>query len=251
MNNKSFSVFLFFFSFFLPLFLLSCSNSAQEHAPEEELPTLRYAAKSLYDSTIWTEELEHNRLTSDISAVPRVSSRINLSPLVMLAANPSDSEKVFPSLASFGSLDTSLISKNLREVLSSFAEAISKNKPADSFMVSDCIYSLALFYIDFNRIFAQCFELDKSQESEPEKSESEEAPAEAGKEGESPTEVKAEETVYFTSFVIGQPFLDGVCYEVPLKFFGEKATLTLSVFCAENSGSWKIDQVQIADWEIF
>lgn len=250
MNNKKVFLFLFFFSLLYSLFFISCSNSTQENTVDEESQTLRYTAKTLYDSTIWTEELEFNRLTSDISAVPKVSSRINLSPLVLLAAGTSDSDRIFPNLGSFGSLDTTLISKPLREMLSSFSDAVSKKKPADSFMAKDSIFSLALFYADFNRIFAECFELNKKEEPAAEKTDSESA-AESDSEEKKSTEEKIEEKSYFNSFVFGQPFLDGVCYEVPVKFFSEKATLTLSVFCVENSGSWKIDQIQIADWEIF
>ena len=249
MFNKKVSVLLFISSFFLALLFVSCSNSTQETSSEEEIPTLRYTAKTLYDSTIWTEELEEKRLTSNISAVPKVSSRINLSPLVLLAANTSDSDRVFPNLGSFGSLDTTLISKSLREMLTSFCDAVSKNNPADSFMAKDCVYSLALFYSDFNKIFGECFELNKKEEPSSEKTD-ETLSVEEKKSDSDDSEKNAEEKLYFTSFVLGQPFLDGVCYEVPVKFFCEKATLTLSVFCVENSGSWKIDQVQIADWEI-
>lgn len=262
MNNKKGFVFLILFS--LPfLTFISCSNTEQENSAEEETPTLRYTANSLYESTIWTEAVELDRLTSNISAVPGVSSRINLSPLAVLASKESFSKKVFPVLGSFGSLDTTLISKSLREMLTSFSDAVSKNTPADSFMAKDCLYSLALFYTDFNKIFGDCLELNKVEEPVAEDSAETDSNSEAktedaaeskaepdvAEQGESPK--KIEEKLYFTSYFFGQPFLDGVCYEVPVKFFCDKATLTLSVFCIENSGSWKIDQVQIADWEIF
>lgn len=230
---------LIFTSFLL---LDSCSSSDADITSYDEKTTLRYTANTLYEATIWTEEVELDRLTSSISSVPGISSRLNLSPLIVIAGASGDSEKLFPSLASFGSLDTTLISKSLRETLTSFCESLSKNKDADSFMAKDCLFSLALFYSDFNRIFGKCFEKELAP---PEKKEKPEEKEKAGE------EQKEEEILLFNSFIFGQPFLDGVYYEVPVKFFSPKATLTLSVFCFENSGSWKIDQIQISDWEIF
>ena len=228
---------------------VSCANSIQENDSAEEVPTLRYTAEKLYEATVWTEEVEVDRLTAQVSAVEGISSRLNLSPLIVLASVLSEDSRIFPSLASFGSLDTTLISPSLREMLSSFSEAISYYKDADSFFIRENLYSLALFYTDFRRIFSTCFDL-----TEPEATESAEENTGEKSEGEAQGEEKKSErleTKCFSSFVLGQPFLDGVFYEVPVKFFSEKATLTLSVFCVENEGAWKVDQVQIADWEIF
>lgn len=245
-----------FLAFSLILSLVSCSNADQSSVLVDETPTLRYTATSLRESTIWTEEVEVDRLTSNISAVPGISSHINLSPLIVLACDASYSSKIFPVLSGFGSLDTSLIPSALREMLVSFSDSIAKGKDADSFMSKESLYSLSLFYIDFNKIFNDCFELDKKKEDaekaaetkKSEKAELSEA-SENSKEGTEAEEL-AEKTIYFGSYIFGQPFLDGVCYEVPVKFFGEKASMTLCVFCVENSGSWKVDQIQLTDWEI-
>ena len=239
MNNKILSVFWGFVSLCVFSLLFSCSNSAQENSVDSDTPTLRYTAESLYKSTVWTEEVEPDRLTANVSSANGISSRITLSPLVVLAGKTSDSERLYPVLGGFGSLDTSLISPALREMLTLFSDSISKNKDADSFMVQECVYSLALFYNDFNKIFSDCFELDKKAKTDSEKKSDSEK-----------SEKDVEEPPLFDSFVFGQPFLDGLYYEVPVKFFSKKATLTLCVFCVEKSGSWKVDQVQIADWEI-
>ena len=256
----------FFSSVFFTGLLFSCSNAAQDSAAIDESPTLRYTANSLYESTIWTEEIETDRLSSQVTSVSGVSSKLNLSPLIVLAGVQSESSRIFPSLGSFGSLDTTLISKSLRETLTSFSDCIAKYKDADTFFVKDSLYSISLFYNDFKRIFGECFELDKIQENPKAESVSSDEKSASSNENELPSskedsdseskesenpEPAAVEKSYFTSFVFGQPFLDGVYYEVPVKFFSDKATLTLSVFCFENAGVWKIDQVQIADWEIF
>ena len=235
---------------FASLAFASCSSADSELSSADDTPTLRYTADRLYDSTVWTEELEFDRLTTKVSSVAGISAKLNLSPLIVAAKNPSEDSKIFPSLPSFGSLDTSLISKSLREMLTSFSETLAKNKDADSFFAKDSLFSLALFYNDFNRIFGDCFELNKVEEPAQNPSESEQNTPD-GEASAAELEEKIPEKQYFTSFVFGQPFLDGIFYEVPVKFFSEKATLTLSVFCFENSGVWKIDQIQIADWEIF
>ncbi|WP_294430186.1 hypothetical protein [uncultured Treponema sp.] len=270
-----FSALLFSFTA-LPAFLLSCSNADQDAAPADETPTLRYTANSLYESTIWTEEIETDRLSTPVSSVFGISSKLNLSPLIVLAGTQPDSSRIFPTLSAFGSLDTTLISKSLRETLTSFSDCIAKNKDADSFFSKDSLYSLALFCSDFKRIFGDCFELDKieenvkkedSQTSEiktateskdsadaenpSSKNESEESENPSSENESEESEKPVPEKSYFSSFVFGQPFLDGIYYEVPVKFFSDKASLTLSVFCFENAGAWKIDQVQIDDWEIF
>lgn len=266
-----FSALLFSFTA-LSGFLLSCSNADQDAAPADETPTLRYTANSLYESTIWTEEIETDRLSTPVSSVSGISSKLNLSPLIVLAGTQPDSSRIFPTLSAFGSLDTTLISKSLRETLTSFSDCIAKNKDADSFFSKDSLYSLALFCSDFKRIFGDCFELDKIEENvKKEDSQASESKTATGSkdspDAESKTAADTEtpssenesaesekpvpEKSYFSSFVFGQPFLDGIYYEVPVKFFSDKASLTLSVFCFENAGVWKIDQVQIDDWEIF
>lgn len=242
----------FFLLFSLAVLFFSCSNAESGGALSDETPTLRSTAASLYDSTLWTEEIEFDRLSANVSKVEGISSKLNLSPLIVSACIPAQNSQVFPSLDSFGSLDTSLIPPSLRKMLTTFSETLSKNKDADSFFVKDNLYSLALFYNDFNRIFGECFGLDKIQEEKNDFP----APSSDGKnaspsgEGSAETE-SVHNVLYFTSFKLGQPFLDGIFYEVPVKFFSKKATLTLSVFCFEDAGAWKIDQIQISDWEIF
>lgn len=260
MKNKALFLLIRFFSFLVTAaFFFSCSSAVQESEQNEEKTTLRYTAESLYEATIWTEEIELDRLSSKVNSVGGISSKLNLTPLIVLASLPSESSRVYPTLKSFGSLDTTLIPKSLRTMLLSFSDNISKYKDADSFMAKESLYSLALFYTDFKKIFGECFELDKIEKAlTDEKSDStekieenESADGSAGKTENQEEKTALPEKLYFSSFKIGQPFLEGVHYQVPLKFFGDKACLTVCVFCFEESGLWKIDQIQITDWEIF
>ncbi len=266
-KSPVFSALLIFSLLSFPAIFSSCSSSDQETDSSEETATLRYTADALYEATIWTEEIEVDRLSTKVNSVNGISSKLNLTPLIVLASVPSESSRIYPRLGSFGSLDTSLISKTLRETLVSFSDSIAKYKDADSFMSKECLYSLSLFYADFKRIFNDCFELDKIETAVAEQPDSEkkaedisekseeikkEEPGKEDLKGEEETKVETiKEKSYFGSFKIGQPFLDGIYYQVPLKFFSDKANLTLCVFCFEEAGVWKIDQVQITDWEIF
>ncbi len=260
MKNKALFLLIRFFSFLVTAaFFFSCSSAVQESEQNEEKTTLRYTAESLYEATIWTEEIELDRLSSKVNSVGGISSKLNLTPLIVLASLPSESSRVYPTLKSFGSLDTTLIPKSLRTMLFSFSDNISKYKDADSFMAKESLYSLALFYTDFKKIFGECFELDKIEtaltdeksDSTEKIEENESADGSAGKTESQEEQAALPEKLYFSSFKIGQPFLEGVHYQVPLKFFGDKACLTVCVFCFEESGLWKIDQIQITDWEIF
>ncbi|MCR4821585.1 MAG: hypothetical protein K5873_01780 [Treponema sp.] len=240
---------------FFPLFFISCADVEKESGPAEETLTLRYTANSLYDSTLWTEALEVDRLTSSVNSIPGISSKLNLTPLIVAAGVPAEDSVVFPNLKDFGSLDTTLIPSSLRKMLESFTDSLSKYMDADSFFSKDCLYSLALFYSDFKNIFGQCFQLDKKSEEKsqnPENSLKKDGAdnVEDQEGGENPEEKTVLEA-YFTSTVIGQPFLDGIYYQIPVKFLSDKAVMTLCLFCFEENGSWKIDQIQISDWEIF
>ncbi len=209
--HKIFYPCVIFLMSFLPL---SCAISSEESSESEKVVTLRDEASSLESKVYWEKELEGDRLLRKIDKLDFVSTRLSLSPLVLSARTFQEGEKVYPVLDGFSSLDTSLIPQALNVMLKSFCERISRNEDADSFISKDCLYTLVLFYSDFERIFGG-------------------------------------EKIIFDNYAIGEPFLDGVHYEVPLKFFGKKANLTICAYCFEKSGSWSIDQILITDWEIF
>ena len=121
------------------------------------------------------------------------------------------------------------------------------------------MYSLSLFYVDFKRIFDEPLGISeyekKLAEWQKEQGETQKKESSEKENKDENSDVKNESTkpeiVFFTDYVLGEPFLDGIYYEVPVLLTGKKAGLTLSLFCFEEAGIWKIDQIQIADWEIF
>ncbi|MBQ4378878.1 MAG: hypothetical protein II821_06750 [Treponema sp.] len=261
--KKSFFRLVFFIlltALSLPV-LFSCSNANQAGEAFDESDTLRFTAEKLYSATSWTEELETDRLTTGAGSVKGISSKLNLSPLIVAASVPSENSAVFPRLENFGSLDTSLIPSSLRTSLNSFCEAVSNNNDsaAETFFKKDSLYSLSLFYVDFKRIFDEPLGISeyekKLAEWQKEQGETQKKESSEKENKDENSDVKNESTkpeiVFFTDYVLGEPFLDGIYYEVPVLLTGKKAGLTLSLFCFEEAGIWKIDQIQIADWEIF
>lgn len=243
---KKLNFFSFFALFFVCAFFFSCSNASQVEDIFDETDTLRYTAEKLYSATSWTESVETDRLTANISSVKGISNKLSLNPLTVSAAASSSENLIFPSYGSFGSLDTSLIPKSLKEMLISFCESISKNRDCDSYFKKENLYTLALFYVDFNRIFKNLLDLEPKQEQKsPENS------SDSSEKSEESLPEQKNEVVFFSKYMIGEPFLDGIYYEVPVRLSNEKSWISLSLFCFEDSGQWKIDQIQISDWEIF
>lgn len=220
------------------LFLFfSCADGTKQNASDETPETLRYTVETLRDSVGWTEELEGGRLSKNISSYPGVSSQLRLAPLVVAAARVDDDERIFPSLEGFGSLDTTLIPGALRKMLCDFSDAFIQDRDADSFFRAGQTYSLALFYADFSRIFSDVLVHDDGRTADFEKNE--DAQEEAGKD------------VLFNSYLFGQPFLSGTYYQVPVRYNGEKGSLTVFVYAAQFDSRWQIDQIQIDSWDIF
>ena len=257
--SKIFSRFSFLSFLILGGIFVSCSNANQLNDTFDESDTLRYTAEKLYASTNWTEELETNRLSSNAATVDGISNKLSLTPLIVAASIPTEESSVFPLYGSFGSLDTTLISSSLRKTLISFCESFSSYKDesffnCESFFRSENLYSLSLFYLDFKNIFDDCFGISvlENQKNETENSEKNDELEKSDKNEKNETSKKKEKepVVFFDKIMLGQPFLDGIYYEVPAKLIGKKANLTLTIFTFEEAGIWKIDQVQISDWEI-
>ena len=251
-RKKKFDFFSFALIFCSAVLFFSCANENQIDESFSEEDTLRFTAERLYTATNWTEEVEEGRLSASVSSVKGISRSLSLNPLIVAASTPENA--IFPNLSSFGSLDTTLIPDELRKTLNDFCNSISTSEDgqAENFFKKENIFTLALFYNDFKRIFEDCFKINEFEkkladwqtEMQKNSSENSESP-------DSQKKSKKPELVFFTKNFLGQPFLDGIYYEVPAKLLGDKASLTISLFCFEESGIWKIDQIQISDWEIF
>lgn len=227
---KIFSVlFLIIFSFCL----FSCSTGSNEKTQSEDFTTLKAEADSISSKTTWTEEIEKGRLTDKIKT-EGLSSKVKSSVLSVSALKEDNPKFVFPSLPGFGSLDTELIPLNLKSELLKFCESFSKNDDLTSFSRKESLYNLALFYYDLSACLPEyenffSFENDENVAAEtPEKEKTE-------------TEAKK----FFSSYKLGEPFIDGINYEVPVRFVSEEKILTLETYWTIENSKWTLDQIQI------
>lgn len=211
--------------FALVVAFASCSNMQQGKRLEDDEQTLRALTAELAESVPWTDELEGERLTATITTADGIDRRVALSPLSFIAGTEQqDVAPVYPFLEQFGSLDTTLITQEVKDVLNGFCTAINRAENADSFMASGCLYQLALFYRDAR--------LEKPQSSDDGVA----------------TENADEETpafTFFDSYFYGQPYVTGTMYEIPVRFVGKKRSLDVLIYLLKESNAWKIDELQI------
>ena len=206
----------FIFVFFAAVLFFSCSNEHSAESFFDETSTLKFQADKIINETSWTEEIEGDKLSKEISVVPGILKSVKLSPAAVLSAVHDESAQIFPYIEGFALLDSSLLPDEMQKILLDFCKAVSLGENADNYMAKNCLYSLAIFNSDFNKIAQKSFKKTKSG--------------------------------YFSSFLFGEPFIDGTNYQVPVRLCSASAFLDLNVFLLLETPSWKIDQIQIVKW---
>lgn len=204
---------LLFLTVLFSISAVSCSSSEGESAVDSH-KTLRRQAENLLTVTNWSEEIESNRLTEAVEIPSGISSSVKLSPLV-LNASDSVTEKIYPDLEGFGSLNVSAMPPEVKKLVRNFASAFCKNEETDQFMASSSKYELGLLYKDLTLIFEQ----------------------------------KSEDEPLFDSFIIGMEIQNNFICEVPLRFNKGKKSVDLTVYCkicrVEEKDVWLIDGFDI------
>lgn len=225
------------------LFAVSCSNSSVEKSPSEEFSTLKEETDSLSSKIRWTDEIEQGRLSGKVKT-EGLGSKVKASVLSVSAKKNTDSEFIYPAVSGFGSLDTTLIPLNLKEKIEEFCASFSKNGDLSSVTRKESAYNLALFYYDL----ASCLpEYNDFFKAEPALSETDVPAPET--ESEEEAEPQVPEKNFFDFYKLGEPFIDGVNYEVPVLFGFGGRTLTLETYWTLEDSQWKLDQIQISSVE--
>ncbi len=241
------SFFKFFFVTLFSFALLSCSNSTDEKIQTPALETLKDETLEIDSKITWTEEMEKGRLSGKLKTPDGLGNKVRKSVLSVSAAK-NQAEEIFPSLADFGSLDTRLVPLNLKSAISSFCEAFSKNENLLSFSRNESLYNLALFSYDLNENlpeYAVFFDSEDKNENPAKISDelkNENSKVYSGN-LEKPDKIEKE---FFDSYKIGEPFIDGVNYEVPLILFSHEKILSLETYWTLESSKWLLDQIQIS-----
>lgn len=243
----------FFKFFFLPLFsfaLFSCSNSTDEKIQTSTFETLKDETIEIDSKITWTEEMEKGRLSEKLKTPDGLGNKVRKSVLAVSAVK-NQAEEIFPSLSDFGSLDTRLIPLNLKSAIAAFCEAFSKNQSLSAFSRKESLYSLALFFYDLNEnlpeyaIFFDSKEKNENLAENP-NGNSEEVSKDDSVNPEKSDKIEKIEKKFFDSYKIGEPFIDGANYEIPLILFSHEKIITLETYWTLENSKWLLDQIQIS-----
>lgn len=202
--------------------LVSCANSSSAIVADYNAETLRSRAENKENSTLWTRELESMRLAEDITHAPDADSSVKLTPSAAAVCTYS-AKPLYPQLEGFGSLDTSLLSQDVRNVLDSFCRAVSAEQPVDTLMAKDSLYSAVLFQDDLKGVWKERFNEDFPE--------------------------KADGLELFTRTLYGEPFIDSGMYDIPVRLYCAAGYIDTDVSLVQEDGAFKINQIQIRDRE--
>lgn len=259
---KFFSVFLLSLTFFI----FSCSNNSDDKIQTEEFETLKEETQSISAKITWTDELESGRLTDKLKNPEGIGNKVKASVLSVVSKKETDPKFIYPSLEGFGSLDTSLIPLNLKSEVLKFCGAFSKNQDLTSLTRKESLYNLALFYYDFDSqvpAYKAFFEAvadaqngeendsvkEKTAENQQPKDDKISSAHNSGSDSNSENVAKTEspEKIFFDSFKLGEPYIDGVNYDVPVLFSFGGNFLALETYWTLENSQWMLDQIQIQE----
>ena len=200
-------------------FAASCSNN-QIVIASDQGETLRAKTAAKDADALWTRELEKERLVQTIAENERVSPSVKLSPEAMIASL-SASEAAYPYIQGFASLDTSLISSELKRALDAFVMALSRNESADSSFAPENLFSYVFFLSDLKSGWKTHFALDFPDAQKP----------------------------LFTSSLYGSPFIDEAGAVVPVRFGFSGGFIDVLLYFEKDGETYTIDNIEIRKWE--
>lgn len=211
--------------------LFSCSDSSDLQFTETSA-SLKTLAEQNFKQINWTQTLEGERLTANISSVDTIEKRIQLSPSVVLNSSYASSlPPVFPYLEGFSSLDVSKFNSSVKTLAQKFALSLCSGTIDVSLFEKDNIFEAALFENDLKKLWKIEFLQDFPENKKVQDSKEEEK----------------ENFILFDEYLFGEPFEMNSLYEVPVRFIRKKTgTVDVMVyFFKDELKSWKIDQLKI------
>ncbi len=228
------------FTVFLILFFFSCSNNAAESTDASDLQTIKSLVSKIEDDTVWSVELEKERLSQNLS-----SDSENLSGSLVLNKDNSRilkayREAVYPSFSDFGSLNISSMDyKNLtsaEEICSSLCN-LDEDK-LFSYFSSNFRYNYIFFAQElkegWKKNFGKAFPELKLSETE----ETSEA---------SETEVK-KVIKLFDRYIIGEAFFGDNLIQIPARFYCNMGFLDVTLYM-NSSQEKSVYNIKIVRWE--
>ncbi len=213
-----------------PLFLLSCSNSQSPVVTYTDSSTVRNAVSEMESGTVWSREIEGNRLSASIDRNPLVDAGIQLEPTVLNVVSPSD-RPVYPSLDGFGDLDVSSLDAAASAVTDSFCSAIASwdTGKIAGLVAADCMFTSVFFLSDLESGWKLHFGT--------------EFPAARGISGENPPVSRI-----FGSWIKGKPDPGNGILRIPVRLFGKDGYADVSLYL-DCVNEYKICRIAIDGWE--
>lgn len=201
-----------FVSLAILLCLISCSNTQTIVLTSQE-DTLRNELQIKSGKTIWSNEIEPDRLSSTLNKNISTSSRDIITPQ-MISTIKELQPAVYPEIKGFASLDCSAMNKALLSTLNDFCEQLCKGTD-----------NLAPFFLDqyfFNYVFFK-------NDIEP------------------IVEQLKKDEILFERYIICKAFENADIIQVPLRFYNNKDYIDLSVYLTYHNG-YKVTQIEVIRW---
>ena len=202
------------------LILFSCKNAQESSAVVTENNTIKKAVQDKELEITWTQELENDRLSQVINR-----NSMQLGPDVPynkdLYKIAGSDTPVYPSIAGFGSLDTSNMYISVRDKLNQFCEAFCEpdHTGAEEVFSQKYIFNYVFFVKDFEDGWKKHFGTDEISE-----------------EG------------YFTKWIYGEPFNGSDIIQIPVRFYADCGTIDVTVFL-NSRGNNEFYQITIDRWQ--
>ena len=193
-------------------FLVSCSN-AQINVLTSQEDTLRSALNDKSNKTIWTKEIEPDRLSVKLNSNISVINKDIVSPQ-MLGSIKDLQGPVYPEIKNFANLDCTSMNKTLLSTIDDFCKQISKSTDnLESFFVSEYFFNYVFFKTDFEEILSNFKKGDEN----------------------------------FDHYVICKAFESQDLTQVPVRLYNRNNFVDLSVYLTYHNG-YKITQIEVIRW---
>ena len=193
-------------------FLVSCTN-AQINVLTSQEDTLRSALNDKSNKTIWTKEIEADRLSVKLNSNISVINKDIVSPQ-MLGSIKDLQGPVYPEIKNFANLDCTSMNKTLLSTMDDFCKQISKStENLESFFVSEYFFNYVFFKTDFEEILSNFKKGDEN----------------------------------FDHYVICKAFESQDLTQVPVRLYNKNNFVDLSVYLTYHNG-YKITQIEVIRW---
>ena len=193
--------------------LFSCSNPQAAGIKTSE-NTLRNELSQKSQNTVWTRDIEGERLNEKLNQFINIADKNLMSPQLVQSIK-GVTAPVYPQIKELASLDTSTMNSILLNTIKEFCNALKEGtENLSPYFDSEYFFNYVFFKNDLNEVWQ--------------------------------TDLKPDEKL-FDRFVICSAFEGDELIQVPVRFYKGKEYIDLSVFLSYHGG-YKINQIEIIRW---